>query len=471
MSPWLAMNLENSANEEKDKKDPKSNNKEGNLDCRASTQVELKVLQELQQEEQIALDKFKLPFSHRVFLFLQGPQSNFYLKLSKELVKAGAKVIKINLCGGDVLLWKRHVRSKKITTLNYHGKACDFPLYISSVFKEYRVTDLVLYSDWRPLHQDAILIAKSLKILVWVFEEGYLRRGFVTLERNGVNGRSPIPHQKKIIEQRARGLPPYSEPEIAIDSIRNKVLFAIKHHFGNVMLFPWFVFYRTHRAHNIFFELFGILPRYLKRKKRQENSQKILREFFKDSREYFFYPLQLNHDSQVQLYSPYIRQEEAITTVISSFAKYADPNTKLLIKNHPLDNGLIPYKEFIHSMASALNVSSRVVFVEDGNTNKLVKDSKGVVLINSTVGMSALLDGKKVYCLGYSIYAMEGLAQSFVTDSLNKFWISDKDPDPEFLDTFCRYLQANALVAGDFYTKAGVELAVSGSIKRFQGKL
>ena len=404
----------------------------------------------------------------RVFVFLQGPQSYFYSELASALTRMGAFVIKINLCGGDVFLWKTHnCAADSFKTFNYHGRGCDFTYYISKIFKDYGVDDLVLYSDWRPMHQDAILLARYLKIRVWVFEEGYLRNGFVTLEQNGVNGRSPLPKSPEKIMDIAKNLEPFKPSRVKVESMRQKVMYAIRHHVGNTLLFPCFFHYRTHREHNIFFELIGILPRYLTRNSRKRKSRVSLHKFLKSRAPYFFYPLQLNHDSQVQLYSPYTRQGEAILSVIYSFARYAPENTRLLIKNHPLDNGLIPYRRFIKAVASSLGVKDRVCFIEDGNTVFLAKHAKAVVLINSTVGLSALLEKKNVFCLGYSVYSMPGLAKSAFTDKLHDFWSTEDKVDEKLLDAYCALLCSQSLVEGDFYTQQGVQAAVEGTIKRF----
>lgn len=404
----------------------------------------------------------------RVFLMLQGPQSGFFPALALALVKKGAKVIKINLCGGDYFLWHRYfIKNDNVTCINYHGGAKKFMEFITSIYHKYQVTDIMSYSDWRPFHQEAILVAKFYNLNVWVYEEGYLRQGFVTLEENGVNGRSSVPHSPEVITELAKTLPPLAPSIDRSDTFRKKVIYAVMHHFGNVVLFPLFPFYRTHREHNIFVELLGILPRYFKRYKRASKSERTLKEFFAHKGKYFFYPLQLNHDSQVQLYSPYLRQEEAISTVIYSFAKNASKDSRLLIKNHPLDNGLIPYANIIKAISSSLGCADRVVYVEDGNTNMLVKESSGVVLINSTVGLSALRAYKRVFCLGDAIYAMQGLAASYKTSSLDDFWEDEEVVNKKLVEDFCKVLQARALVSGDFYNHKGSLIAAASSIRRF----
>lgn len=405
-----------------------------------------------------------MDFSGRRILMLQGPQSRFFREVSRELTALGARVIKVNLCGGDVFLWGRS--PKGVKSLCYHGRACSWPEFVQQLYQKYDITDLMLYGDWRPLHQDALLIARDQGIKIWVFEEGYLRGSFSTLERDGVNGRTSLPHTIEEIEAKAAALPPFARGRAYEDSIVDKVRFAILHHVGNVLLFPLFIFYRTHRPHNIMVELFGILPRYLMRHRRRLRSAKTVQMVLSRKSPFYFYPLQLSSDSQIQLYSPYIRQEEAITTVIASFAKFAPQDSILLIKDHPLDNGLAPYASFISSMAAALGCSDRVFFTADGNVRALIAKSRGVVLINSTVGLTAILRGKPVFCLGFAIYALKGLASWSGVQRLDDFWARPQKPDPRAIEAFCRVLKAEALIPGNFYSPDGLSDAIPGTIAR-----
>lgn len=368
-------------------------------------------------------DSSDAPLSGRYFLLLQGPQSHFFRRLADGLVKEGARVDKVNFCGGDRMLWGLGRRA-----LDYTGTLYEWPEWIGHYYREEGVTDICLYGDWRPLHWEAVRLAYARGIRVWVFEEGYLRAGFSTLEENGVNGRSSLPVNPQDIREMAVGLPDPKAITVEND-IRDKVYKAIFHHVGNVCLWPKFHHYRTHRPTNIFFELLGILPRYLTRNKRSERSLKALEAFNASDDPYFFYPLQLVSDSQVQLYSPYVRVQEAIADVLASFALHAHHKTRLLIKNHPLDNGLIDYGEFIKGFAEELGIADRVTYVEDGSTADMIAGSRGVVLINSTVGLMALDQNKPVYCMGRSIYNIEGLTQSLPSTPLDMFWRAPKAPN------------------------------------------
>jgi capsular polysaccharide export protein len=123
---------------------------------------------------------------------------------------------------------------------------------------------------------------------------------------------------------------------------------------------------------------------------------------------YFLFPLQLDSDSQVRRYSPYSGMKEAVACVLTSFAQGAPAKTRLVVRNHPLDNGLIDYAGFIDSFATACGIRERVHFIEGGKARQMMDRSLGVVTLNSTMGISALRRGRPVYCVGTSICACRG---------------------------------------------------------------
>ena len=148
----------------------------------------------------------------------------------------------------------------------------------------------------------------------------------------------------------------------------------------------------------------------LSRSVRRKRSAQALRAASRAHASYFLCPLQFDADSQVRRYSPYSGMKEAIACVLTSFARSAPADTHLIIRNHPLDNGLIDYAGFIASFAAACGISDRVHFIEGGKAHQMMDKSLGVVVLNSTIGISALRQAKPVYCVGTSIYAKPGLA-------------------------------------------------------------
>lgn len=112
-------------------------------------------------------DSSDAPLSGRYFLLLQGPQSHFFRRLADGLVKEGARVDKVNFCGGDRMLWGLGRRA-----LDYTGTLYEWPEWIGHYYREEGVTDICLYGDWRPLHWEAVRLAYARGIRVWVFEDG-----------------------------------------------------------------------------------------------------------------------------------------------------------------------------------------------------------------------------------------------------------------------------------------------------------
>ena len=99
----------------------------------------------------------------------------------------------------------------------------------------------------------------------------------------------------------------------------------------------------------------------------------------------------------------------------------------------------------------------------------MMDKSLGVVVLNSTIGISALRQGKPVYCVGTSIYAMPGLAANSAEMPLDAFWNNPRSPEDVALADFERVLKVHALVNGNFYTQEGISTAIDGILQRLEG--
>ncbi|NOL25802.1 capsular biosynthesis protein, partial [Escherichia coli] len=104
---------------------------------------------------------------------------------------------------------------------------------------------------------------------------------------------------------------------------------------------------------------------------------------------YYLFPLQLNSDSQIQTHSPFDGIRQAIDHVLASFAAHAPADALLVIKNHPLDTGLIEYRHYANKAAKSLGMADRLEFIDAGHLPTLLDHARGVVVVNSTVGLSA----------------------------------------------------------------------------------
>lgn len=163
-------------------------------------------------------------------------------------------------------------------------------------------------------------------------------------------------------------------------------------------------------------------------------------------------PLQLSSDAQISAHSSYSSIESFIDEVITSFSKYADKNKVLVIKIHPFDRGFNSYDDFVKKIASICHVSERVYYVDSVHLPDMLKHALGVIVINSTVGLSAINYRLPVKALGKAIYNFEGLTYQ---GSLADFWTHAElfYPDTLLIDNFISYLLRTTQMNGNFYKR------------------
>ncbi len=400
----------------------------------------------------------------RHFLFLQGPHGKFFKKLGLTLVNHGCTVSRINLCGGDWYDWHGKYTSCYRKNRDLWGS------FIADYYQKHQVTDVLVFGDWRPMHSEAITIAKIKNIRVWVFEEGYLRPAYVTMEKNGVNGRSELfkgcddilGYRKKMDISSIHN----EEPLLITNSLKRRMSLAFNYSAVELLAKPFFWSYKTHRPNGIMKELGTWILRILDKKVNRKKTVTNLKKIYRTRKKFFLFPLQLDSDSQVRLYSPFNGMKEAIICIVTSFAQYASKDDILVIRNHPMDNGLINYRKFIESFSKALNVQDRVFFVETGNSKLMFKNTKAMIVLNSTIGMTALKNCIPVYCLGTSIYVNKGLAQNKDQMDLNMFWKKNIMPKQKVVRAFETILKSTVLINGNFYSDEGVELIIPLCVKR-----
>jgi capsular polysaccharide export protein len=93
----------------------------------------------------------------------------------------------------------------------------------------------------------------------------------------------------------------------------------------------------------------------------------------------------------------------------------------------------------------------------------LLNKSQGVVVVNSTTGLSAIHHNRPLKTLGRALFDMPGLT---FQGSLDRFWQEKTQPDPELFRAFRRVVLDRAQVNGSFFTDTGMELAVGGALER-----
>ncbi|AOI81611.1 capsular biosynthesis protein [Burkholderia cepacia] len=395
----------------------------------------------------------------RSFLVLQGAASPFFSGLAAALKERGHGVRKVNFCGGDLLY------SRAVPAWNYCGKVDDLHAWYKGIVQVGNFTDVIMFGDCREIHRPMHAIAAGGGLRVHVFEEGYVRPHWLTMERHGVNGRSLLPRDPTWYLDRRHVTPPSPVGCATGYNLFERACHDIRYRAANSLFAVRFPHYRNHRPRNGFLEYAGLAARALRQRVHLRDAESVTRELLEYDLPYYLFPLQLNSDSQIVVHSPFDGVRDAIAKVIQSFARCAPANSLLVIKNHPLDTGLIDYRQYAERLACEFDVAERLRFINAGHLPTLLEHACGVVVVNSTVGLSALHHRCPLITLGTAIYDMPGLAWQ---GELDDFWQGAPPPDMNLYQAFLDYVVHHTQINGDFYTRTGIEMAIAGAVVRLE---
>jgi capsular polysaccharide export protein len=393
----------------------------------------------------------------RSFLFLQGPPGPFFWQLSREISARGCAVHRINLNGGDRHDWPEGA-------VDFCGRSATWPMFFDRFVREHAITDLVLYGDCRPMHLAAHRLAKLRGVEIHVFEEGYIRPDWMTLEPDGVNGHSTLERDPALLRAKARALPPLPSLPPITASFGRRARDSYWYYHRVVTGRFRFPFYRSHRKGMIIVEGLGWIRKFALSRRRAAQAQVTLATVA--CKPFFLFPLQLTGDYQIREHSPFGTMMTAADYVLDSFAQCAPADAHLLVKEHPLDCGFHNWRSFLQRRAKALGVADRVHHIEGGDLARLARDTQGMVCVNSTSGTLALAAGKPVIVLGDAIYDVPGITHQ---GHLDRFWDAPQAPDMELYDAFRRVLHEHCLVRGGLASQSATETLVENSIDRLLG--
>lgn len=393
----------------------------------------------------------------REILLLQGLMGPLFRRLGQALRHAGHGVHKVNFNGGDRLFWRLP------NGVDYRGSPEDWPRALADLIRERHITDVVLFGDCRPLHMAAIDVCQQLGIPVHVFEEGYIRPDWVTFEAGGVNGHSRLPRDPAWYREVAATLPPLPAHPPAPSSFRRRALEAIAYNTADVFTRWRYPFWQNHRPWHPLVEAMGWIRRLRHRQEAAARSRALIDTLARRGDPYVLFPLQLDSDAQIVLHSPFAGISDALRLVVRSFAEHAPAPLRLVIKEHPLDNGVRDWRTEAATLATLYGVADRVDYLESGDIVPVARQARGMVTINSTSGTLALALGVPVIVLGQAVYDIDGIT---FQRGLNDFWRDPGVPDAETFAAFRRVLIDRCLVPGGFFSNAALDQVTRGVLAR-----
>lgn len=385
------------------------------------------------------------------------------MRLAKALREQQYVVSKVNYTVGDTLYWEGAATACRVELEKLHG-------FYQQLFDQLIPTDIVLFGDCRPIHMPAISLATSLGIRVHVFEEGYFRPDWITLETTGVNGYSLLPRNSTWYRSAARIMPDECVPTALPSGLKARVLHDIAYNLVCIANPLFYANYPSHVTYSIRAEYLAYTQRVIRvRKSRAKDAEKV--RSLIASEKYFLLALQIRGDSQLRFHSDYADTEKLLRDVLSSFARCAPEDIRLVVKNHPLDPGFTDYGECIFKLATKLGVSTRVDYLESGHLPTLLDHAQGLITVNSTSIGQALFHRCPVKALGRSIFDIDGL---LCQKNIDTFWSQPGRVDIGLFNDFKKVVTHVTQVNGGLYSNEGIALAVKNAIPRlleFPGRL
>lgn len=399
--------------------------------------------------------------ARRSVLLLQGLMGPLFRRLGQGLIRAGHRVHKVNFNGGDRAFWRLP------GGIDYRGSKADWPDALRGLIRQHEVTDVMLFGDCRDHHMVARDVCRELGIRVHVFEEGYVRPDWVTMEEGGVNGHSSLPRDPAYYRQAAALLTPVPPHARVHSSFLRRALEGLAYNAADVLTRWRYPHWDNHRPWHPLVEGMGWMRKLWRKKEREAAGAQLLERLQTTGAPYFLFPLQLDSDAQIRIHSPFVGIADALKTVIQSFAAHAPPDVRLLVKEHPLDNGVRDWEQVTADIAAKFKVAGRVDYLVGGDIEAISAGSRGMVTINSTTGTLGLALGGPVVVLGDAIYDMPDIT---FQDGLDAFWQRPSPPDPETFAAWRRVLIERCLIPGGFFSDAALDKVVKHAIARFEGR-
>lgn len=387
--------------------------------------------------------------THRVFLFLQGPHGPFFGQLGRMVQAAGARIWRVGFNKGDEAFWP-----DAASFIAFRDPSDLWPDRAAALLDDKGVTDLVLYGDTRPIHAQAITAARARGITVHVFEEGYLRPYWVTYERGGANGNSPI-MDLSVADMRAalEGLDlDLPDAPAKWGDMRQHVFYGALYHYFVFLRNRAYGHFRTHRALSVgqefklYLKRLALMP--LHWLDRAQATWRIKTGGFP----YHLALLQLEHDASFRDHGPFATMEDFLRLLIRGFAAGAPAHHHLVFKAHPLEDGRTPLRRNIRRIAAEHGVADRVHFVRGGKLARLLNDARSAVTVNSTAAQQALWRGLPLKAFGQAVY----LKPEFVsTQTMEAFFQNPTRPDSRAYRDYRHFLLETSQITGSFYSARG----------------
>lgn len=397
-------------------------------------------------------------------LLLQGPVGPFFRKVQGLLNQNGFEAWRVCFNAGDRLFARGN------QNLHFSGTADVWRDWFAEIVGEHGFDYVVLFGCEREIHKIAIEQCALAGVPVLCLEEGYIRPGFVTMELGGNNWRSPIAGRlppeddAEPIQERPKGVSyPSSFGAMATYAY---TYFAVRGVFSRPSERKLF-----HKPKRSFVrEMFYWIKNYYRKFSNLGRNYRCMERLLEHhDKRYYLVPLQVHDDGQLGAAAGGWSNQKLILKSIVSFARNAPAATQLVFKIHPMERGHSQESQFIRQVSVLNNVADRVHILDGGSLGLLTRHSAGMVTINSTSGLSALVHGVPLAVLGQAFYRHPTLAFCINKGiELDRFWLSGHVAPAPLRRDYMHWVAQECLQQGDFYAYEGMEVAANSLLAKLR---
>lgn len=370
----------------------------------------------------------------RRILIVQGDWEAGMSRLALDLADAGHQVAKVAFCAPDAIYRLRGIR-----THVFREPIAQFDGWLRELVRSEGFDTFFLYNHYRPYNQIAWNLANEQGLECQVFELGLIRPNCVMVFSNRNIPIQAVPEAwRRILDGGPAPRRAETPPELCQVSTPVKLfLFCANFLFSRITLplFPNFVDQRRMNLWHHFKHGMIHLWRFIERDRDHEFDGLFAGEW---SGNYYAVPLQVHSDTQITRCSDYQSIEQFIEQVVRSFSRYAPAGTKLVFKVHPMDRGYKDYTDLVAGLDHQLG-GGRLLYVDRVHLPTLLEHARGVVNINSSVGISGLIHHTPVIALGRAVYDLPELT---FQGNLDDFWTQAEPPTAKRVEQFINLLLA-----------------------------
>jgi capsular polysaccharide export protein len=301
-------------------------------------------------------------------------------------------------------------------------------------------TDVVIYGEGRwpisPVRRPRGAPGPRL----WILENGYFRPDWVTLEQGGVAADTALPRTAAAYRESTAAEPPF-EP---VGPVTRPLVVAVSRYWlADFLLRPLFPRHRAGFDVPPWRQCAGHLVRFLR--ERLRGCVRVDR--IAAAGPFVLVCLQREGDGQLLRHSDLRSNAAFLGAVMDDFAAHAPADLRLVVKNHPLDPGVIDQRADTRRLAAARGLSTRVDFIDGGTMAPLCRASRGLVVNNSSAALAALGFGTPVKVLGRAFFDFEGLTHQ---GPLAEFWTRPTRPDDDLFRRFRAEVITRTQINGNF---------------------